>query len=93
MYQLFPDGDDPNSSIARLSLYAPDPITNESAVRHWKNNLDLVDHVTSVEDFTACEAIQKNCATGMQDCLLFGRNEPGLIHYHRTLRSQLGLSH
>lgn len=92
IYQLFPAGDDPNYSLARLSLYAPDPITSDSATRHWKNNIDLVDHVTSVEDFTACEAIQRSCATGMQEYLLFGRNEPGLIHYHRTLRSQLGLS-
>ena len=91
LYQLFPDGKEPGRSRARLTLYAPEPVTSDSAVRHWQRNIDLVDEVTSIEDFTACEAIQRSCATGLQDHLLFGRNEPGLIHYHRTLRSELGL--
>ena len=92
LYQLFPDTKEPGKSRARLTLYAPEPVSNDSAVRHWQRNIDLVDEVTSIEDFTACEAIQRSCATGLQDHLLFGRNEPGLIHYHRTLRSELGLA-
>ncbi len=37
------------------------------------------------------EAIQRGFRSGLQDEIIFGRNEPAPIHYHRALRRRLGL--
>ena len=46
--------------------------------------------VTDTEDFVLCEQIQKGFYAGAQESIIFGRNEPGLAHYHRGLAEALG---
>ena len=57
---------------------------------YWKKNLDLIDAVTTTEDFAACQKIQANLRAGAVPFLLLGRNEPGVAHFHRTLHQVLG---
>jgi hypothetical protein len=47
--------------------------------------MDLLMQVTDTEDFIMCEQIQSSFKSGAQESIVFGRNEPGLIHYHRSL--------
>ena len=89
LYQIFPDG--PDRCTALISLYAPQEPTTDSAVAYWKRNLDLLMEVTETEDFVMCEQIQRSFRSGAQDSIQFGRNEPGLIHFHSTLDRLLGL--
>jgi phenylpropionate dioxygenase-like ring-hydroxylating dioxygenase large terminal subunit len=89
LYQIFPDG--PGRSKALISLYAPTEPATESARDHWRRNLDLLLKVTETEDFIMCEQIQTSFGSGAQQAITFGRNEPGLIHYHRSLDRLLGL--
>ena len=44
------------------------------------------------EDFPVCLDIQRGFGAGAQLHITFGRNEPALGHYHRSLRQVLGLS-
>ena len=48
-------------------------------------NLDLLVKVTSTEDFALMQQIQSNLESGALPELVYGRNEPPLIHYHREL--------
>ena len=89
LYQIFPDG--PNTCTAMVSLYAPTEPVTEKAQAYWKRNLDLLMEVTETEDFVMCEQIQRSFASGAQQSIQFGRNEPGLIHFHSTLDGLLGL--
>lgn len=89
LYQIFPDG--PGRSRALISLYAPTEPRSESAREHWRRNLDLLVRVTETEDFVMCEQIQTSFASGAQQAITFGRNEPGLIHYHRSIDRLLGV--
>jgi len=43
------------------------------------------------EDFRLGEGIQRGFRSGAQDHVTYGRNEPALIHFHRSLRRMLGL--
>ena len=52
---------------------------------HWRRNMDLIDGVTTSEDFAACAKIQANLRAGAVPFLILGRNEPGVAHFHRTL--------
>lgn len=89
LYQIFPDG--PDRCTALVSLYAPAEPVTEKAQQYWKRNLDLLMKVTETEDFVMCEQIQRSFRSGAQDYIQFGRNEPGLTHYHTTLDRLLGL--
>ncbi len=89
LYQSFPVVDDPNACEVRVTLYAPTAPTTDAERAHWKKNLDLIDHVTSTEDFAACTQIQANLRGGALSHLTLGRNEPGVAHFHRSLHAAL----
>jgi len=85
LWQIFPDGDDPASSLLQLTLYSPMPAETEKARRHWDRNLELVLHVVENEDFPVGEGIQAGFQSGAQSHIVFGRNEPALAHFHQAI--------
>ncbi|MBK8956919.1 MAG: Rieske 2Fe-2S domain-containing protein [Proteobacteria bacterium] len=89
LWQIHP-GASADESITLLSLYTPEPAHSEAARRHWDKNMDLVVHVVEKEDFPIGEGIQHGFHSGAQSSILFGRNEPGLIHFHRSVSAALG---
>ena len=72
-----------------VSLYAPEPVTSDSARRHWQNNMDLLLATVLNEDFPLAENIQRDFPVGGQSHITFGRNEPALAHFHRMLDERL----
>jgi phenylpropionate dioxygenase-like ring-hydroxylating dioxygenase large terminal subunit len=83
LWQIFPDGEDPSTSVLQLTLYAPTLPDTDKARRHWDRNLELVLHVVENEDFPVGEGIQVSFGSGAQSHIVFGRNEPALAHFHR----------
>ncbi|MFX3658327.1 MAG: SRPBCC family protein [bacterium] len=71
-----------------VSLYTPEPACSESAVRHWRKNLDLLMATVLEEDFPLAADMQRDFSV-RNDHLLFGRNEPALQHFHRMLHDAL----
>jgi phenylpropionate dioxygenase-like ring-hydroxylating dioxygenase large terminal subunit len=90
LWQIFPAGD-PDHSTMLIHLYAPEEPTTEKARTYWRKNMDLLMQVTDTEDFIMCEQIQSSFRSGAQESIVFGRNEPGLIHFHRSLDRLLEL--
>jgi phenylpropionate dioxygenase-like ring-hydroxylating dioxygenase large terminal subunit len=88
LWRAFPLGVD--RVEIHTGLYAPQPPMEEKAQRYWRKNLDAVQAVTGTEDFPQCEQMQADMAAGAVPELIFGRNEPALGHYHRSLRELLG---
>jgi ring hydroxylating enzyme alpha subunit len=41
------------------------------------------------EDFPVSEGIQRGFYSGAQDEILFGRNEPALQHFHKSIKTAL----
>ena len=56
---------------------------------HWDKNMQLVLDVVTGEDFPTGRTIQLGLTSGAQTHTVFGRNEPAMIHYHRSLRAAL----
>lgn len=90
-WHVFP-GDTPDESVMYISLYTPEPATTDSARGHWDRNFDLLMATVEKEDFPLSAGVQRGFHSGAQRHILFGRNEPGLQHYHRSLRQALGLT-
>jgi phenylpropionate dioxygenase-like ring-hydroxylating dioxygenase large terminal subunit len=76
-------------TLVRTSLYAPEPPASDKARAYWKKNLDLLLSVTGTEDFPLMERIQTTLASGALPELIYGRNEPALIHLHRSINEAL----
>jgi len=60
------------------------------AERKSQFNVDVIWKVTSEEDFPQSLAIHRNLASGAVPELVFGRNEPALIHYHKQIARAVG---
>ncbi len=72
------------------SIFAPTAPETDKALNHWVKNLDLLLKVTGTEDFPLMEKIQANLDSGALPELVYGRNEPPLIHYHREVDRLIG---
>lgn len=85
-WQFYPDGDDPTRCVTKTTMYSPGPPQSEKELAHWTRNLDVLMNVITKEDFPECAAMQRAMNSGgIQHNIVFGQNEPGLIHFHRAL--------
>jgi phenylpropionate dioxygenase-like ring-hydroxylating dioxygenase large terminal subunit len=87
-WHIFP-GERAGSCSMYVSLYIPEPVASDSAKRHWDNNFNLLMATVEMQDFPTCEGMQRGFASGAQDSIVFGRNEPALQHYHRNVTAAL----
>ena len=75
--------------LVSTSLYAPEPPVTESAKKHWKKNLDMLLQVTETEDFPMMEEIHAALASGALSEVVYGRIEPALSFFHRSINRLL----
>ena len=76
-------------TLVRTSLYAPEAPATDKARDYWRRNLDLLLNVTTTEDFPLMAKIHAGLAAGAVEELVYGRNEPALIHLHRSINAAL----
>jgi len=83
-------GETPDRSVIEFALYAPEAPANDKARAYWKKNYDLAIKTVLDEDFALGERMQRGFMSGLQAEVVYGRNEPALIHFHQRLRAALG---
>lgn len=89
MWQVYPIAGDPARCVSSLSLYWPAPI-DAAAQKKCQFNLDVLWQVTNDEDIPQSLDIHRNLASGAVPAVVFGRNEPSLIHYHQQIAAAIG---
>ena len=62
----------------------------EEALAKAKRDAEFVANTGSVEDRAVVCAIQRGLDSGANECFTFGRFEPAIVHFHRTLDAALG---
>ena len=82
-------GNSVNECYISLSLFSKEKPITESAKRHWNNNFDLAIDVVEKEDFPLGEDIQKGFYADPKRKLIFGKNEPGLQHFHKSIKNAI----
>ena len=87
--RIFPREERVDRAVMELALYVPKAPASEEEKTHWDRNMQLVLDVVTGEDFPAGRTIQMGLTSGAQTHLVYGRNEPAMIHYHRSLREVL----
>ena len=89
--RIFPTEGRVDRAVMESSLYVPKPVTSDEERRHWNANMDLLMKIVATEDFPAGRSMQIGFGSKAQTHTVYGRNEPAMIHYHRSLRKALGL--
>jgi phenylpropionate dioxygenase-like ring-hydroxylating dioxygenase large terminal subunit len=87
--RIFPSEDRVDRAVMELSLYVPRAPQTQDERAHWDKNMQLVLDVVTGEDFPAGRSIQIGLTSGAQSHTVFGRNEPAMIHYHRSMQAAL----
>ena len=85
-YRVFPVAGSVNQSVAEISVLAP-PADSENP--RWTKAMDLLVGVVE-QDFGIGEQIQGNFESGTLREIVYGRYEPALEHFHRSIRRALG---
>jgi phenylpropionate dioxygenase-like ring-hydroxylating dioxygenase large terminal subunit len=88
-HRIYPRENRVDRSVMETSLYIPKPAVTDEEKLHWQKNMDLVMKVVTTEDFPAGRTMQIGFQSGAQTHVIYGRNEPGLIHHHRSLDKAL----
>ncbi len=89
--QAYPGSTGPDTAKIVFTLYTPEPVATDSARRHFQANFDLLVQVSENEDFRIGEQVQSGFHVAGNERVVYGRNEPGIAHYHRMIKAALGL--
>lgn len=88
--RIFPREGRVDRAVMELGLYVPKAATTPEERIHWDKNMQLVLDVVTGEDFPTGRTIQLGFTSGAQTHLVYGRNEPAMIHYHLSAQAALG---
>lgn len=91
IWRSFPDSENPGTTKIYFDVYIPEPAETEKAKKYWDKNIDYGVSIVLGEDFPLSEKNQANFNSGLRQHVTFGRNEPGLINYHRAINRALGI--
>ncbi|MBP6012720.1 MAG: Rieske 2Fe-2S domain-containing protein [Alphaproteobacteria bacterium] len=88
-WRVYP-GEGVDDSKMHVSLYTPEPAATDKARAYWDRNMQLLMDTVQKEDFPLAADIQRDFHSGAQDVITYGRHEPALTHFHRTLTAAIG---
>ncbi len=88
--RIFPDGDDPARSRTAHSFYLTERARQQFTGHRYEERFTGFNNVVQEEDYAMAEYTQRCADAGVQSDVLFGRNEPALLHYHNAHRQGLG---
>jgi phenylpropionate dioxygenase-like ring-hydroxylating dioxygenase large terminal subunit len=90
IWRAFPDRDDPSRCEVEMTIYKPSDSARPDS--YWEKNRDIAIRTVMEEDFPLGERMQIGFESGAAEEVIYGRNEPLLVHFHTSIRNALGVS-
>ncbi|HEY4167305.1 MAG TPA: SRPBCC family protein [Reyranella sp.] len=90
IWRAFPDRDNPSRCEVEMTIYKPAESTRPES--YWEKNRDIAIRTVMEEDFPLGERMQIGFESGATEEVIYGRNEPSLVHFHRSIRNALGVA-
>ncbi|MFO1079352.1 MAG: SRPBCC family protein [Reyranellaceae bacterium] len=90
IWRAFPDRDDPSRCTVEMTIYRP--AETDKPDSYWEKNRDIAIRTVLEEDFPLGERMQIGFESGAVDEVIYGRNEPSLVHFHSSIKNALGLA-
>jgi phenylpropionate dioxygenase-like ring-hydroxylating dioxygenase large terminal subunit len=88
LWLVYPHEGDPGRCRVHLKFYVPGE-RDDARASFWQRMLDYSSTIVLNEDFDQQAAIYRGLSSGSHPGLVFGRNEPALIHYHQSIDAAL----
>jgi hypothetical protein len=89
LWEFHPEAGSPDRTRVSIKFYTPGEVGSDKERDFWHRNVEYTTGVVFVEDFPQQQTIHANLRSGLLPELIYGRNEPGLIHFHRFLAAAL----
>jgi phenylpropionate dioxygenase-like ring-hydroxylating dioxygenase large terminal subunit len=90
IWRAFPGRDDASHCDVEMTIYRPADSTRPDA--YWEKNRDIAIRTVMDEDFPLGERMQIGFESGGTEEVVYGRNEPCLVHFHSSIRTALGVA-
>src|SRR5215217_552367 len=90
IWRAFPDRDDASRCDVEMTIYKPHDSDRSDA--YWEKNRDIAIRTVMDEDFPLGERMQIGFESGATEEVIYGRNEPSLVHFHTSIRNALGVA-
>ena len=90
IWRAFPDRDDASRWEVEMTIYRPAESTRPDS--YWEKNRDIAIRTVMEEDFPLGERMQIGFESGATEEVIYGRNEPSLVHFHTSIRNALGVA-
>ncbi len=89
LWEMYPEPDDPHRTRVTVKFYTPgEPRTDEERA-FFETNVRFTEGVVFKEDFDQQQDIHRSLRTGLMPEVIYGRNEPMLIHHHEQIELAL----
>jgi phenylpropionate dioxygenase-like ring-hydroxylating dioxygenase large terminal subunit len=89
-WRAFPRRDDASHCDVEMTIYKPADTDRSDA--HFEKNRDIIIRTVMEEDFPLGERTQIGFESGGTEEVIYGRNEPALVHFHTSIRDALGVA-
>ena len=89
IWRAFPGRDDPSHADVEMTIYKPPVTTRPDS--YWEKNREIAIRTVLEEDFPLGERMQIGFESGATEDVIYGRNEPSLVHFHSSIRNALGV--
>jgi phenylpropionate dioxygenase-like ring-hydroxylating dioxygenase large terminal subunit len=89
LWEVYPEPDDPHRTRVSVRFYSPGEPTSEEERTFWETNVRFTESVVFREDFDQQQDIHRSLRTGLMPEVVYGRNEPMLIHHHEQIELAL----
>lgn len=89
IWRAFPGRDEPSRCDVEMTIYRPAATTRPES--YWQKNREIAIRTVMEEDFPLGERMQIGFESGATQEVIYGRNEPSLVHFHSSIRNALGV--
>jgi phenylpropionate dioxygenase-like ring-hydroxylating dioxygenase large terminal subunit len=90
IWRAFPGREDPSHCDVEMTIYKPRDTDKPDS--YWEKNRDIAIRTVMEEDFPLGERMQVGFESGGTEEVIYGRNEPSLVHFHSSIRHALGVA-
>jgi phenylpropionate dioxygenase-like ring-hydroxylating dioxygenase large terminal subunit len=92
LWEMYPEPDDPHRTRVTVRFYSPGEPRTEEERAFWATNVKFTTQVVFKEDFDQQQDIHRSLRTGLMPEVVYGRNEPMLIHHHEQIELALSMA-
>jgi phenylpropionate dioxygenase-like ring-hydroxylating dioxygenase large terminal subunit len=89
LWEMYPELGDPHRCRVSVRFYVPRPPEGDPEREFWDANVRFTTKVVFEEDFGQQQDIHRSLRSGLLPEVVYGRNEPALIHHHQMLARAL----